>query len=87
MTLKYDREKLVREQLIAIKNQEKKDKDFFKWAILSSLHEIAQRVSALERVLAKKKVLHPREVNTELQKVQKGIIKEYNKLLKEWKKK
>jgi len=79
MTIRYDRKKLVREMIKGYG----KDDELFREGVLGALLEISQRVSALERVLAKKKILHPKEVNTELQKVQKRLVK---KIRKEYKK-
>jgi len=79
MTIRYDRKKLVREMIKGYG----KDDELLREGVLRALLEISQRVSALERVLAKKKILHPKEVNTELQKVQKRLVK---KIRKEYKK-
>lgn len=82
MTIRYNRERLVQEELKEIKKNEIKNKEFFKWVTLSSINEISQRVYAIERMLVKKKILHPKEINSELKKVQKSLVKQVKKELK-----
>lgn len=80
MTLKYNRTKIAKEMLKAMEL----GKADFKEYVVEMLLEISQELRALERILAKKRVLHPKEINTELQRVQKGLVKKYNKTKKEF---
>lgn len=82
MTNKFDRVKMA-DQLSKIM---KKNKLSFQKYTIEMLLEITAEQSALNRLLAKKKVIHPRELKTETLKVKKNLARKWKKLLKHFEK-
>jgi len=78
MTNKFDRIKLADNIVKAIN----KNKLSFPHYATEMLLEITAEQTALARLLAKKRLIHPKELNTETQKVKKRLVKNIKKMTK-----
>lgn len=82
MTNKFDRVKLSKDIIKIIK----KNKYSFEEFATELLLEIIAEQDALKRVLSKKKIVHPKELNTETQRVKKVLVRKMKKLVKHFEK-
>ncbi|MBS3163325.1 hypothetical protein J4427_01410 [Candidatus Woesearchaeota archaeon] len=82
MTIKFDRVKLSKDIIKVIKKNEYSFEEFTTELLL----EIIAEQNALKRMLSKKKLVHPKELNTETQKVKKILAKKMKKVVKHFEK-
>lgn len=82
MTIKFDRVKISKDIIKVIKENKYSFEEFTTELLL----EIIAEQDALKRMLSKKKIVHPKELNTETQKVKKILAKKMKRMVKHFEK-